>query len=552
MFKPSKLLHIFLLLSTLSLTACPKKNTPSTTSTTSSTSSNTTITSIISFETYGGSVIESIEAPIGSYIQKPADPLRDDSLFLAWYKDYRFLNIVSWPYLVGSSTTLHAKYEAVTSTNDLNYVYDGTTESYSVISTINTSLTNIVIAPKVLREADNKYYPVTGIGVTAFASSYVETITIPSSVTDIAIGAFFNANHLVSIIVAEDNSSYLGINGILYSRDRHILHTVPSNYPYSELTINPLTTTISTFAFANNSNIESISFPEGLTTINRYAFYSLSSIKYLTLKEEYTIYDHAFTNCPFLVLFTASSNKPASWDVSFIENDTVIYYGIEDPTVHVYYTTFEYIVNNDQVILVRYISNNSTNISIPYQIADYPVTTIGYRLFNLNNITISSVSLPDSITRICALAFRYSAINSINIPVNVTTIDELAFYGTPALTQFVLDSSNSHFAIYQEGLYTIDYKTLIAFPSSNLITTHTVQNITTRIYSYAFSNTKYLRNLYLPASVNINPYALYNVPYLSVTTDAVENVWGSGFCDFYPTLANYYAESNKPTITFAS
>ena|GEM_PF-990997 len=65
-------------------------------------------------------------------------------------------------------------------------------------------------------------------------------------------------------------------------------------------------------------------------------------------------------------------------------------------------------------------------ITIPAEVNDVPVTEIGSYAFE-NNWRISSVTIPDSVTRIQVAAFFCSWIETINIPDSVTEIMDLAF-----------------------------------------------------------------------------------------------------------------------------
>ncbi len=69
---------------------------------------------------------------------------------------------------------------------------------------------------------------VTEIGSTAFSRcSSLTSFTIPGSVTLVGAGALSNCSRLEEIIVAEDNSNYCSLDGVLYNKNQTTLRQVP-------------------------------------------------------------------------------------------------------------------------------------------------------------------------------------------------------------------------------------------------------------------------------------------------------------------------------------
>ncbi len=95
----------------------------------------------------------------------------------------------------------------------------------------------------------------------AFEYCYISEINIPSTVTYIYPDAFSNS-HLEQFTVSEGNSTYTAADGILFTADMKTLYLYPS---YKEG--------------------ESYIVPDGVTTINNYAFYGAFKIKELTICE---------------------------------------------------------------------------------------------------------------------------------------------------------------------------------------------------------------------------------------------------------------------------
>jgi len=71
----------------------------------------------VSFESNGGSDIETVLKDYGTLLEEPASPVRTGYTFTGWYSDAELGSIVAWPYTVGSdSVTLYAGWTANTYT----------------------------------------------------------------------------------------------------------------------------------------------------------------------------------------------------------------------------------------------------------------------------------------------------------------------------------------------------------------------------------------------------------------------------------------------------
>ena len=101
----------------------------------------------------------------------------------------------------------------------------------------------------------------------------------------------------------------------------------------------------------------------------------------------------------------------------------------------------------------------------------FTVTSIERRVFNWNNINLTSVSLPSTLTTIGEGAFSNNpGITSISIPSSVTTIGDGAF-SSCGLTSIVIPASVTSIGDTQDGLYGIPG----AFNSCSNLTSITVE-----------------------------------------------------------------------------
>lgn len=110
--------------------------------------------------------------------------------------------------------------------------------------------------------------------ILVYAFAYNEglsSVNIPSSVTYIAPGAFFEGNNLTSISVDIDNTVYSSDNGVLFNKSKSKLITFPGGIS-GEYTIPQYVDTICNVAFAFCDKITSIVIPSTVTCIDSYAF----------------------------------------------------------------------------------------------------------------------------------------------------------------------------------------------------------------------------------------------------------------------------------------
>jgi len=145
---------------------------------------------------------------------------------------------------------------------------------------------------------------VTGIGVGAFHyCNNLTSILIPESVEDIGVGAFAACAKLTSIDVIPENKSYASDAGILYSRDRKLLHTYPAGIS-GDFTVPSIVTAIAKQAFFG-CGLTSITIPDAVITIGEAVFEDCINLKSVTLSNALTeIPVQAFSKCYKLAAIT--------------------------------------------------------------------------------------------------------------------------------------------------------------------------------------------------------------------------------------------------------
>ena len=241
-------------------------------------------------------------------------------------------------------------------------------------------------------------YSVTSIGKIAFASTFLKSIKIPSSVTSIGNSAFVSCHSLTSI---EIPSSVTSIGNEAFSNCGDL----------TSVTIGNGVTNIGNNAFAFCSGLTSIEIPSSVTNIRYEAFWGCTGLTSVTIGNGVTNigYD-VFNNCSRLTSIVVD------------EGNSV------------------YDSRNDCNAIIKTASNTliagCKNTIIPEG-----VTSIGESAFG-DCSGLTSIKIPEGVTSIGEYAFyRCSGLTSIEIPSSVTSIDDYAFYGCSSLT-----SITSHIA----------------------------------------------------------------------------------------------------------
>jgi len=114
---------------------------------------------------------------------------------------------------------------------------------------------------------------VTFIDFRAFEGCGLTNITIPDSVTMIEGGAFSYCKRLTTITVDAGNTAYTAENGILYNKNKTVLHTYPAGITTASFTIPDSVTRIRYMAFKGCDRLTSLTIPNSVTRIEWDAFF---------------------------------------------------------------------------------------------------------------------------------------------------------------------------------------------------------------------------------------------------------------------------------------
>jgi hypothetical protein len=163
------------------------------------------------------------------------------------------------------------------------------------------------------------------------------------------------------------------------------------------------------------------------------------------------------------------------------------------------------------------------DVVIPSMIGGVAVEHIGDSAFREKSLT--SVTIPDSVTSIGHHAFSYNQLTSVSIPDSVTSIGNYAFYYDYQLTSVTIPDSVTSIG---EGAFYNNKLTSVTIPNSvtsigewvfgyNQLTSVSIPDSVTSIGAYAF-NGNLLTSVTIPNSVTIIGKGAFDINLLTSVT----------------------------------
>ena len=120
------------------------------------------------------------------------------------------------------------------------------------------------------------------IGLAAFNSTGLQSLSLPKTVTEIGKTAFSNCAKLPEILVSEDNPAYVSENGVLFDRAKTELLCYPAGKNDTKYTVPDSVTTIDAEAFSC-CNLAAVTLPASVSSIGLSAFQTCAQLKEITI-----------------------------------------------------------------------------------------------------------------------------------------------------------------------------------------------------------------------------------------------------------------------------
>ena len=228
-------------------------------------------------------------------------------------------------------------------------------------------------------------------------------------------------------------------------------------------------TSIPSSGFYGCNKLTSITLPSTITSIGFESFYNCNQLTAFTIPSAVTsIGKYAFRACSNLTSINIPSGVSSIGDNAFESCSGLTAFNVE--------------------------SDNATYCSIDGV------------LFKKKNTYLSLICYPSS-----------KADTEYNLPDNVSSIENKAFYGCKFLASINVSNSNKDFYSDNGVLLDINKRTLIVYPSQKADTAYSIPNTVVIILYKAFYQCQNIKSLIIPKSVtDIDEYSIHNCTNLTV------------------------------------
>ena len=362
----------------------------------------------------------------------------------------------------------------------------------------------------------------THIGTEAFQNcESIEAINMPDSVLKVGYNAFNNTAWYDGLA-----DGVVMIGKALYAYKGEM----PEN---TELVVDDGTASITAYAFFERANLKNIELPESVTSIGEFAFAGCTNLQYNYLRNSVTeVGASAFADCDDLIIYVEPSSKPSAWSATWNVSGCPIYWGVT--YVDTYNEVQQYVISNDNIIITRILVEEE-HVVIPAQIDEVNVIRIGEKAF-VRNSAIKSITIPAQITSIANSAF-YECVNLETIYYNATNLIDLNEFNNA----FAYAGQNSSGITVEVGANVMRIPSNLFYPNSNEVASPRISSVVfngtssvTSIGDNAFRNVITLTSFTIPESVvTIGASAFRNIsgPSTITISQNVTTIGASAFID---------------------
>lgn len=350
-------------------------------------------------------------------------------------------------------------------------------------------------------------HSVTSIGEEAFLGCQrLTSVTIPAGVTEIGDSSFASCLDLEEILVASDNSQFIGVDGVLFSADMSCLIQFPAGKGGSYV-IPESVTRIGRGAFRDCVRLTKIVIPEGVTSIGRFTFSGCRSLTSIQLPESLLDLEPlAFEGCTELASVTIPRNVKT---IGIHDEGDVIAHFEASPFAGCFALEAIEVDSRNQnhrsVGGVLFWESRNTLTHYPsskngstYVIPE-GIRSIDRYAFS-NSISLTEITIPSTVTWIDSGAFEHcNALTSITIPKEASVISN-AFSNCRSLMDIWVEEGHGEFRSIDGVLFSADGTSLLRYPPGRF-GDYTVSDEVTAISGGAFAGCHGLTKIAIPESV---------------------------------------------------
>lgn len=296
---------------------------------------------------------------------------------------------------------------------------------------------------------------VTTIGKEAFSTCDVLTeVTLPSTLASMSGEAFKFCSKLANIYVADGNTNYSSINGILLNKDKTTLVLFPPAKANDKFTLLPPSiTTLGDYAFYTCTNLKNVVIPNKVTSIGERTFGMCSNLNSITFLCDEMIPSANINQAQNEVAFDATMFSNIDIHVrkdklSDYQNDT-FYQQFKSISTSFTSNTEEYIPVSDNAVNLLSTKNTGSTFVVPKSVVTesktYNVSMIGdYCCQNAPEGT-KEVVVSENVEYIGAKAF----INDANTITDIFFLPTVVSSNVLSTKQFELTSAYNEFSAEQ-------------------------------------------------------------------------------------------------------
>ena len=359
----------------------------------------------------------------------------------------------------------------------------------------------------------------------------LQSLDIPSSTLSIDEWSFYETTSLERYTVHEDNPNYCDVDGVLFNKLKTRLINFPSAYDSLEYTTPDGVSEIGEWAFAC-CQVPVVNLSYSLHFVGDYAFCDpRGTSKLYIYNKACQIFSYSSLD-PNITIYSFDGSSAQT----YAQNNGYSFEVIPDPEVMDYEYTA---ITEDGTLRITKYNGTAAEVEVPSTLDGVTVSCIGDAAF-MGNATIKSLTLPQSVYKIQANAFRdCTALESVTAE-GVTILRDNAFYNCPKLASTSFSKNLNYIGenVFREcGLTEFTWPAAVekiereTFYGCTNLKSITIPEGVTTIGDRAFDSTA-LQSLSLPSTVtSVMNYAFFFCEALAEINlhDGIESIGVSAF-----------------------